>query len=174
MLARAASWRARTRVVEESTGVVVDQGGGRVGQGADWVVMHRPRSAKGGGQGSHQWPPSVGLAEAMDDLVKWCSSWWRPSSGRSEHGHATASWRRRARQRRVLGGRGATDGEGARVGRRWGRERQPARSGYERVCGPGEDGVGGRAREDGGKSEQRRQLDLAGEAQARAWAHVLG
>jgi hypothetical protein len=156
MLARETSWRARTRVVEESTGAVVDQGGGGVGRGAEWVAVCRPRPAKGGGQGqgSHQWPPGVSLAEAMDDLVRWCSSWWWPSSGRSERGHTTASWRRRVRQRRVLCGCGATDGEGARAGRRWGRGRQPARSGYERVCGLGEDGVGGRAWEDGGKSER--------------------
>jgi hypothetical protein len=47
------------------------RGGGGVGRGTDRVAARRPRPAEGGGwygsQGSHRWPPGVGLARAVDD-----------------------------------------------------------------------------------------------------------
>jgi hypothetical protein len=84
------------------------------------------------------------------------------------------------RQRWVLGGRGVTDGGGAPVGV-WAAADVGRDLAAGRVCGPGEDDVDGRAREDGGrvrtarargsgKSGRRQQLDLAAGVQT----HVLG
>jgi hypothetical protein len=90
MLARAASWRART-------GAAVDRGGGGVGRGADRIAVCRPRLAKGGGRcsgrGGRRWSSGTGLAGAVDDQLGWCSSRRWLGNSRSEHGHVAAKRR---------------------------------------------------------------------------------
>jgi hypothetical protein len=113
--------------------------------------------------------------------------------GRGEKGASGCAHRSRERRRPTSNGCGAANGKGAWAECRWGHGRR-ARSAYRRVgdgrrsgrgwvCEPGEDGVGGRAWEDGGRvsatagarggDKSRRvkeKLDLA----AGAWAYILG
>jgi hypothetical protein len=129
-----------TRVVKELARVAVDRGGGGVSWGIDRVATCRPRSAEGGGRGGRRWPPGAGLAEVVLLAAEAGQRQERARArgGLPEEARAVAVGARRAWG---SGRRGRTSW--VPVGAR------PASGG--RVCGSGEDGGGGRAREDGGR-----------------------
>jgi hypothetical protein len=155
-------------VVEESAGAAVDRGGGVVGRGTDRVAARRPRPAEGGGRcggrGGRRWPPGASLAGKMLHTVV--------VGQRQEQVQARGGWPEEARaatagaRRAWCGGRRGHTGR-ALVGVR-------AAAGVGRVCGPGEDSIGGRAREDGGQVRETARAEAGAQRAGGGWGAAAG